>query len=519
MVSTMQRRSDQTVPVWTEAPIKKDFPPLSTDQDVDVCIVGAGITGLTTGYLLRREGKRVAIVDEWGLAGGQTGRTTGHLTAVLDDRFFELEDGFGEERARLAAESHMTAINRIEAIVREEEIECDFERVDAFLVALDDEQKKDFDKEVPALKRVGFSDMTVHTEVPVHGISMQNAARFPQQACFHINKYMNGLAAAFVRNGGYIFVGSHVNKVQGGDNAFVETSDGRKITARHIVVATNTPINDLVTMHTKQAAYRTYALAYRIPKDSYQNFLIWELADPYHYARIVRGDPDDFLVIGGEDHKTGQANDAEERFRSIDTWARQHFSTVGPIAYRWSGQIMEPVDSLAFIGRNPGDHDNVFIATGDSGNGLTHGTIAGILISDLIHGRDNPWKDVYEPSRKTLSTAGSFISENANVVACLVKDWVAPSEVDSIDQIPVGEGAVLRDGASKIAVYRDKKGLVHSCSAVCTHLGCIVQWNGGEKSWDCPCHGSRFTVDGRILNGPASKPLEHTHLEVHKAAS
>jgi glycine/D-amino acid oxidase-like deaminating enzyme/nitrite reductase/ring-hydroxylating ferredoxin subunit len=515
----MPHSSDQSVPVWSESPIQQSFPRLESDQETEVCIVGAGIAGLTTGYLLQREGKRVAIVDAWGLAAGQTGRTTAHLTAVLDDRFFDLEDYFGEEKTRLAAESHMAAINRIEAIVREEQINCDFERVDGYLVALDERQKKDFDQEVPALKRAGFSDMSVHTKLPLQGIEMGDAMRFPQQACFHINKYMNGLANIFVRNGGRIFVGSHVRKVQGGDHAFVETDDGRKILARHIVVATNTPINDWVTMHTKQAAYRTYAVAYRIQKDSSPNFLLWDFADPYHYARIVRGESEDFLVIGGEDHKTGQADDAEERYPNIDRWTREYFSNVGPIAYRWSGQIMEPVDSLAFIGRNPADKDNVFIATGDSGNGMTHGTIAGILITDLIQGRDNPWKDVYEPSRKTLSAAGSFIQENANVVACLVKDWVAPSEVDSIEQIPAGEGAVLRQGASKIAAYRDEKGIVHSCSAVCTHLGCIVQWNGGEKSWDCPCHGSRFTIDGEILNGPAVKPLEQVHAKAYKAAS
>ena len=271
-------------------------------------------------------------------------------------------------------------------------------------------------------------------------------------------------------------------------------------------------------MHTKQAAYRTYVVAFAVPKNSYSSFLLWDMPDPYHYARIVRGgDEGDLLVVGGEDHKTGQANDAENRFKKLEEWSEKHFEILGPLAFRWSGQVMEPVDHLAFIGRNPMD-ENVYIVTGDSGNGMTHGTLAGILITDLIQGRTNPWEKLYDPSRKSIETAPTYIKENANVVGCMVSDWIAPGEAGKPEDIPPNEGAIMRKGLSKIAVFKDEDGGLHKCSAVCTHLGCVVQWNSGEKSWDCPCHGSRFDVEGDILNGPAIKQLEE-HFEEQTAKS
>jgi Rieske Fe-S protein len=307
--------------------------------------------------------------------------------------------------------------------------------------------------------------------------------------------------------GGRIYTGSHVNEVHGGKEAYVKTDDDFKISAAHLVVATNTPINDWVKMHTKQAAYRTYVVAFEVPKNSYPGFLLWDMEDPYHYVRIVRGEMEDLLLVGGEDHKTGQADDMAERYRRLEGWAKHYFSQLGPVKFRWSGQIIEPVDGLAFIGRNPGDQ-NVYIATGDSGNGMTHGTIAGMLISDLIQGRNNPWQEVYEPSRKSLKSIGTYVKENANVVVSMLKERVAPSEIKFIAALPPGCGAIMREGTSKIAVYRDEQGKVRSDSAICPHLGCIVQWNAGEKSWDCPCHGARFDTEGKILNGPAVKRLK-----------
>lgn len=505
----MRRSGKETVSVWQDFLEEKQmiFPSLRKNISVDVCVVGAGIAGLTTAYLLQKEGKDVAVIDAWGLAAGETGRTTAHLTAVLDDRFYRLEKVFGEEEARLAAASHRDSIDRIEKIIRDEEIACDFERLDGYLTALAPEQEDALGEELEACQRAGFRNLELQSHVLLPNITAGPSLRFINQAAFHAGKYMLGLAKVFQVGGGQIFTGSRIVDFKDDKMPHATTEDGYRIEAKSIVIATNTPVNDRVKMHTKQAAYRTYVIAFKIPKNAYPAFLLWDMADPYHYARIVHGESEDYLVVGGEDHKTGQANDAEGRYHRLEDWSKRHFMITGPVAYRWSGQIMEPVDHLAFIGRNPGD-DNIYIATGDSGNGMTHGTIAGMLITDLIQGRENTWAALYDPARKTVQSAATYMKENANVVGSMVSDWIAPAEAVRIEDIVAGEGAIMRRGLSKIAVHRDLNGVVHQCSAVCTHLGCVVQWNGGEKSWDCPCHGSRFDPSGHILNGPAVKPLE-----------
>ena len=297
---------------------------------------------------------------------------------------------------------------------------------------------------------------------------------------------------------------------QGGAEAQVETDDGRRIMAGSIVVATNNPINDLVAIHTKQAPYTTYVIGARIPAGSVPKALYWDTEDPYHYVRTQRvkmaDNAYDCLVVGGEDHKTGQAQDGQARHASLEQWARERFPMIDDIEYRWSGQVMETVDGIAFIGRNPGDAENVYIATGDSGMGMTHGTIAGILITDLIMGRHSAWSPLYDPARKTLRAAGKYAKENINVAAQYT-DWVTAGDVQSVDEIRKNSGAVIRRGLAKIAVYRDATGSLHERSAVCTHLGCIVGWNDTEKTWDCPCHGSRFDKLGKVITGPANSDL------------
>ncbi|HZK78282.1 MAG TPA: FAD-dependent oxidoreductase, partial [Gemmatimonadaceae bacterium] len=287
----------------------------------------------------------------------------------------------------------------------------------------------------------------------------------------------------------------------------------------HIVVATNTPVNDWIILHTKQAAYRTFVIGARVPRGSVPRALYWDTADPYHYARLHEVDPrldperdDEILIVGGEDHKTGQEDDAEERFKRLESWTRERFPMVKSIDFRWSGQVIEPVDHMAFIGKNPGADQHIFIATGDSGNGITHGTIAGVLLTDLILGRKNAWSKLYDPSRVTLRATSEFIKENLNV-AGQYADWARKGEVDSYDQIEPGSGAVMRRGMKKIAVFRDEQGVIHERSAVCTHLYCIVDWNSTERTWDCPCHGSRFDAYGAVVNGPAIAPLSAVESE------
>lgn len=301
------------------------------------------------------------------------------------------------------------------------------------------------------------------------------------------------------------------------------------MTAGSVIVATNTPINDRFVIHTKQAPYTTYVIGARVPRGAVTNALYWDTAQhkgmsdesgpiPYHYVRLQHSasqkssneneqNNHDVLIVGGQDHKTGQADDAEQRYGRLEAWARERWPKINSIEFRWSGQVMESVDGLAFIGRNPMDKENVYIVTGDSGNGMTHGTIAGILLTDLISGRENPWATLYDPSRKTLRAAGDYVKENLNVAAQYAEGFFTGGEVDSAEEIEPGGGSIIRRGLSKIAVYRDDDGTLHERSAVCQHLGCIVTWNSNEKTWDCPCHGSRYDRYGRVITGPANTDL------------
>ncbi|RJQ23067.1 MAG: FAD-dependent oxidoreductase [Nitrospiraceae bacterium] len=504
----MKSKSGKTISLWMATTEVPGHATLTENTHADVCIVGAGIAGMTTAYLLAREGKSVIILDDGRIGGGMTERTTAHLSNAIDDRYFEIERLHGEKGARLAAESHTTAIDRIEAIVTEERIDCDFERLSGFLFVPPGDSIEILRHELTAAHRAGLTEVKQVERAPIDSFDSGICLHFPRQAQFHPLKYLTGLTRAIERDGGRIFTGTHVSSMEGGTSARVETSNGYVVTADAIVIATNTPINNIVTIHTKQAAYSTYVVGARIPRGSVTRALYWDTLDPYHYIRLHSVSRDyDMLMVGGEDHKSGQADDGARRHSQLETWARERFTMIEKMEFHWSGQVMEPVDSVAFIGCNPGDPKNVYIATGDSGMGLTHGTIAGILITDLIMGRKNPWVPLYDPSRKTIRALGKFAEENLNVVAQYV-DYLTGGDVDSPEKVAKGEGAIIRRGTTKLAVYRDRQGILHERSALCPHLGCIVSWNKLEKTWDCPCHGSSFNRYGGIIKGPANSDLE-----------
>jgi glycine/D-amino acid oxidase-like deaminating enzyme/nitrite reductase/ring-hydroxylating ferredoxin subunit len=509
----MDNNSGGTESIWMATAEMPALSPLAEHTRADVCIVGAGIAGMTTAYLLAREGKSVVVLDDGAIGGGMTARTTAHLSCAIDDRYFELERLHGQKGARLAADSHRAAIDRIEAIIYKEGIDCDFERLDGYLFVPPGESKGELERELKAAQRAGLTEVEKVERAPLDfntGICL----RFPRQGQLHPLKYLRGLSRAIERDGGRIFTGSHASNMTGGRNCKVETGDGYLVHADALVIATNTPVNDLVTMHTKQASYTSYVIGARIPLGSVSKALYWDTPDPYHYVRVqtVReadGGKYDILIVGGEDHKTGQADDLHERHSRLEAWARERFPRIESIQFRWSGQVMEPVDGLAFIGRNPGDHNNVYIATGDSGMGMTHGTIAGMLITDQIMERESPWGQLYDPARKSLRVRGimEFATENVNVAAQYASDYLSGGDVESADEIAAGEGAVVGLGPKKVAIYKDDLGQLHKRSALCAHLGCVVKWNSLEKSWDCPCHGSRFDRYGEVITGPANQGL------------
>lgn len=489
---------------------------LIKNEKCDVCIVGAGIAGLTVAYFLAREGKSVIVLEKNAIGQGETIHTSAHLSNAIDAGFREIERYHGQRGARLAAESHTAAIRAIETIVQDESIDCDFRRVKGYLFLGSKDSPKVLEDELEAAQRAGL-DARMDPKATLPSVKGPCLC-FPEQAQFHAGKYIEGLARAVRGAAAKIFTGTEVNEVRGGKTAEIKTTDGKTISAAFVIVASNTPFNDRVAMHTKQAAYRTYVIGVPVPRDTIPEALYWDTEDPFHYVRLAKigsgAKSKDFLIIGGEDHKTGQTEEIENRFARLLSWGRTHFGDLGDPEFRWSGQIMDSADGLAFIGRNPGDESNVFTVTGDSGVGLTHGTIAGILLTDLIMGRDNPWETLYDPSRKMVRAAFEFARENVNTAA-QYRDWITPGDVSGPDEIKPGSGAVVRDGLSKIAVYKDEAGALHRCSAVCPHLGCIVAWNVTESSWDCPCHGSRFDPLGKVLNGPAVSPLEPI-VAVHK---
>ena len=506
----MKSSVEESVSLWMATEKVPAEPTLAGDVMTDVCIVGAGMAGLSTAYLLAREGRRVVVLDDGPIAGGQSQRTTAHLSNAIDDRFQEIEKIHGQEGSRLAAQAHTAAIDRIESIVKTEAIDCEFRRLDGYLFVPPGESTDILDKERDAALRAGLAGVEIVPRAPLASFNTGRSLRFPNQGQFHPLRYFAALARAIERLGGHIYSGAHAASIEGGQPARVSIKDGPTVTAQAVVVATNVPVNDLLAIHTKQAPYLTYAIGVRVPGGSVTPALYWDTLESYHYIRLQPGgEGSDFLIIGGEDHKSGQATDQHERWQRLEAWSRERFPMIQAVDYRWSGMCMETTDGLAFIGRNPGDKDNVFIATGDSGMGMTHGTIAGILLTDLIQGRENPWSKVFDPSRKPVWGMAwkEYLMENANVARQYVQDWLGSGDVASPTEIAKGSGAVVREGAMKVAIYRDEQGDYHRRTAVCPHLGCIVHWNGAEKTWDCPCHGSRFDRLGSVINGPANQPL------------
>jgi glycine/D-amino acid oxidase-like deaminating enzyme/nitrite reductase/ring-hydroxylating ferredoxin subunit len=485
-----------------------DVAPLTTRLSGDVCVIGAGIAGLSVALRLQRDGASVVLLDDGPIGGGETARTTAHLSTLLDTRYEAIERLHGEEGARAAAASHAAAISEIEAIVGREGIACDFRRLDGFLFRALDDEPAGLEREHAAALRAGVPNVW-EARAPL-AFETGRCLRFPDQAQMHPLRYLAGLAEAARRQGVRCHT-AHATSVTGGRDARVETANGPSVMAKAIVVATNTPVNDRLVIHTKQSAYRSYVITAQLPADAVTPALYWDTADPFHYVRTQPdvGGRHQLLIVGGEDHHTGQADDADARFARLEAWAAERFQPFGPVVFRWSGQIMASIDGLGFIGRNPGDDDNVFIVTGDTGNGLTHGTIAGMLIGDLVAGRPNRWGTLYDPARITPHAALTFAQEGLHVAAGYAR-WLGLGERGPIEDLRPGCGAVFQRGLRKVAVYRDEHGALHECSAVCPHLGGVVVWNELERSWDCPCHGSRFDAFGRVINGPANSDLEPT---------
>jgi glycine/D-amino acid oxidase-like deaminating enzyme/nitrite reductase/ring-hydroxylating ferredoxin subunit len=495
--------SGSTRPVWLETAVIHKQPHQTGQLSVDVCIIGGGITGLTAADLLKRAGKTVAVVELSRIGLGETGHTTAHLTEVLDVDYRDLLSRFGIDGGQLACQASRKAIDKIEENALLHGIQCEFRRLSGFQYTGKVEEVEDLESEAEAALRLGVpNELVFETPLP---FKTERAIRFDHQAQFHPIKYLNGLAATISGDGSYIFEETRMLDIEEGEPCRVTTDRGT-IIADQVFVASNVPSSNRLFLHTKIAAYRTYAIAAKVRDDFDRDHLFWDIDEPYHYIRSASVNGAPYLIIGGADHKTGHEVHTDVAYEKLENWARQHFD-VESVDHRWSGQVIEPVDGLPFIGLNPMSQ-HIYVATGFAGNGMTFGTVAAMIVSDMILGNQNPWVELFDAARvKPLASMKSFFAENIDFPSHLISDRFSHAVDARAVHIRENQGAIVKVAGKKVAAYRDPQGALHMMSPVCPHLGCHVGWNEAEKSWDCPCHGSRFSPVGKLINGPAVSDL------------
>lgn len=468
-----------------------------------MAIVGGGITGLTTALLLARAGRQVAVLELGSLASGTTGDTTGHLTASLDRSLDDLVSKFGEEGARTAVQASMTAIDFIEKTAGELSIACELGRVPGYRFTESADDVPALEREEELARRFGLT-VALLREAPLP-FPVVAALRFERQAQMNPLPYCRALADEVVRLGGEIFTGTLVDSVHDGAPCQIHAC-GHVISADTAILATHTPLGKVLSLQARLSAYTSYVLAFAVGRRPPPEGLFWDTENPYHYVRRARLGGEDLLLIGGEDHRTGKEPHPEARFSALESYARRHFD-LGAVAARWSGEFFEPADGLPYIGRL-GSTDHLLVGTGFSGTGLTFGTVAALLLSDLVEARANPWEELFLPTRvKPFASAQEVVKASASVAWSWAAARLRPAEKEPLEALPAGEGRLMMIGGKRAAVYRDHAGEVHAMSPFCTHLGCVVEWNGSARSWDCPCHGGRFHPTGEVLSSPATSPL------------
>jgi glycine/D-amino acid oxidase-like deaminating enzyme/nitrite reductase/ring-hydroxylating ferredoxin subunit len=497
-----------TLPYWIDSALLPSFPRLAEDLAVDIVVIGGGIVGLTTAYLLSRSGHSVAVLERDRCVQIDTGHTTAHLTMVTDTRLDELVSSFGRTHAQAVWDAGLAAIAQIDQIVRDEAIDCEFEWVNGYLHApsgnASGEEAEAFKKEATLAADLGF-DASFISDVPFIG---GPGVQFEGQARFHPRKYLAGVVAALRARGVPIF--DHSDAEEFSESPLGVKSHGHWVRANDIVIATHNPIVGITgvtkatAFQTKLALYTSYVVAGRVRRGAVPDALFWDTADPYRYLRLDRQGEDDLVIFGGEDHKTGQAADTNACYDRLEQALTAKLPDV-ELTYRWSGQVIETPDGLPYIGKMA---DHQYAATGFAGNGMTFGTLSAVMIADAIDGRANPWADLFDPGRAALRRGlWDYIKENADYPYYLIRGRFAGAEGRSLRTVRRGQGKVIEYQGQKVAVHRDASGALLLRSAICTHMACVVGWNSAERTWDCPCHGSRFTVQGEVISGPAEKPL------------
>lgn len=482
----------------------------SPDTVYDVIIIGGGITGLATGYALQKQGKKCLLIEARNIGFGTTGGTTAHLNTLLDTTYPELISNFGEDNAKLVADAARRAIAMVKSNIDELDIDCDFEPKAAFIFAQNEDQAKELDELHEGCEKVGVRTSFVQ-RIPVP-IPFSKALRIDDQAQFNPMKYVVSLAKAFEAAGGAILEQTRVTGVEENDIAVV-TTEGRNYQARFIVFATHIPIG-INLLHLRCAPYRSYAMAVKLKDASgYPAELAYDSLDPYHYYRthVVNGEP--YLIAGGYDHRTAAEDNTEKCFLQLEAHIRTYFD-VDEISYAWSSQYFEPTDGLPYIGRLPGHEANILVATGFSGNGMIHSHIAARVLAHIIQGQDDPCIKLFDPNRiKPVAGFMNFISHNATVAGEMLGKLVPAEKLEEVAALAPGESRIVKKDGVTMALHKDPAGRLHAVYPECTHMKCTIAWNSVESSWDCPCHGARFDIDGAVLTGPASVNLKKLPLQ------
>jgi glycine/D-amino acid oxidase-like deaminating enzyme/nitrite reductase/ring-hydroxylating ferredoxin subunit len=500
---------------WIDsAPLPK-FPRLEQDCEVDVVVIGGGLTGISAAYLLKQAGRSVAVLERESLARVDSGHTTAHITAVSDLYRQEAVKRFGKEAAKAVWDAGAAAIDQIVSHIRSENIACDFHWVPGYLHA-PLENATDADRELLQREAEVARELEIESEfLPAIPYFNRPGVKFPHQALFHPRKYLSALAQTIPGGGSHIFEHTPATEVQ--EKPLGVKCGGHNIRCGYVVMATHNPLSGTATMlgatlfQSKLALYSTYAVGAKIPAGKLPEASFWDTSEPYNYLRVDRHPGYDYAILGGEDHKTGQKSDTTQPYRRLEQRLLR-FIPGAEIDHHWSGQVIDTDDGLPFIGELA---ENQFGATGFAGNGMTFGTLGAMMARDAALKRKNPWAEIFDPGRKALlGGAWAFLTENKDYPFYMLRDRLGGAEGNSLRVLEKGQGKILQLDGRKVAAYRDQKGDVSLCSPVCTHLKCIVGWNEAEQTWDCPCHGSRFKPNGEVISGPAEHPLKKLPLPV-----
>lgn len=475
------------------------------DHLYDCLIVGAGITGLTAALILQSYGKKVAIAEAYTAGFGTTGGTSAHINTFADTTYAEAESAFGAKGAQLFSDAIKEGFGIIKENIKTYNIDCDFENRTAYLYAEDANQTKELEDLYKGALKVGIK-LKYSEEVPTP-VAYKSALEFPEQAQFHPLKYLQGIQQAFIKAGGILLDNCRIESIDTADNFHTATTNkSLRIKARKVIYATHIPPG-ITSFNFRCAPYRSYVIGVKLKNNSYPDALIYDMQDPYHYFRTHVIEGQKLLIAGGNDHKTGH-DDPEKAFSDLEKYVRKYYP-VSSVKYKWSSQYYIPADGFPYIGQMPEASDGIYCATGFNGNGMMLGSVSAIILSDLVSGKASRYEDIFSPSRiKPIAGFKEFVTENADVAYHFIADRISVHQTDSLNRLKPDTGKVVEIDGTMIAAYKDAAGKLHGLNPVCTHAKCIVNWNQEEKSWDCPCHGARYDIDGKVLSGPARKDLE-----------